>query len=282
MILSDGESNNYNNDGKHIMNNPNPLYGALGGDFVGSIYEFHNIKTKDFPLIDGRCKFTDDSILTMATADAICSKMDYAICYHRWGNRHPHRGYGGSFRKWLATPEADLAPYGSWGNGSAMRVSPVGFAFQTVDDVLDAAEASASATHNHDEGIRGAQATALAVFLAKQGQGKDAIKKEIELRLGYNLDISLDSIRPTYSFDVSCQGTVPVAIRAFLESWCYEDAIRNAVSVGGDSDTIAAITGGIALAYYKEMPDKLVSAIEDSLTPDMEDVCKRFAVAYSC
>ena len=158
------------------MNNPNPLYGALGGDFIGSIYEFHNIKTKEFPLIDARCKLTDDSILTMATADAICSKMDYAVCYHRWGNRHTHRGYGGSFRKWLATPEKDLAPYGSWGNGSAMRVSPVGFAFQTVDDVLDAAEASASATHNHEEGIRGASATALAVFLSKQGQGKDAIK----------------------------------------------------------------------------------------------------------
>ena len=259
------------------MNNPNPLYGALGGDFVGSIYEFHNIKTKEFPLIDARCKLTDDSILTMATADAICSKMDYAICYHRWGNRHVHHGYGGRFRSWLATPEKELEPYGSWGNGSAMRVSPVGFAFQTVDDVLDAAEASASATHNHEEGIRGASATALAVFLAKQGQGKEAIKKEIEFRFGYDLSISLDTIRPTYSFDVSCQGTVPVAIRAFLESWCYEDAIRNAVS-GGDSDTIAAITGGIAVAYYKEMPDELVSAIEATLTPDMADVCNRFAV----
>ena len=206
--------------------------------------------------------------------------MDYAVCYHRWGNRHTHRGYGGHFRAWLATPETELEPYNSWGNGSAMRVSPVGFAFQTVDDVLDAAEASASATHNHDEGIRGASATALAVFLAKQGQKKEAIKKEIEYRFGYNMSISLDTIRPDYSFDVSCQGTVPVAIRAFLESWCYEDAIRNAISVGGDSDTIAAITGGIALAYYKEMPDKLVEAIENHLTPDMEDVCKRFAVGY--
>ena len=237
------------------MQNFNPLYGTLGGDFVGSIYEFNNIKTKDFPLIDGRCNLTDDSILTMATADAICSKTDYAVCYHRWGNRHRHRGYGGRFRSWLRTPEDQLAPYNSWGNGAAMRVSPVGFAFQTVDDVLDAAEASASATHNHDEGIRGAQATALAVFLAKSGKKKDDIKHEIEFRFDYNLSKSLDTIRPDYSFDVSCQGTVPVAIRAFLESWCYEDAMRNAISVGGDSDTIAAITGGIALAYYKEMPD---------------------------
>ena len=262
------------------MKNPNPLYGALGGDFVGSIYERHNIKTKDFPLIDDRCRLTDDSILTMATADAICSKIDYAICYHRWGNQHPHRGYGGRFRTWLATPEDQLVPYNSFGNGSAMRVSPVGFAFQTVDDVLDEAEKSASATHNHDEGIRGAQATALAVFLAKQGQNKESIKKEIEYHFGYDLSICLDTIRPTYSFDVSCQGTVPVALRAFLESWCYEDAIRNAISVGGDSDTIAAIAGGIAVAYYKEMPDKLVEAIENDLTPDMEDVCKRFAVDY--
>ena len=263
------------------MNNPNPLYGALGGDFVGSIYEFNNIKTKDFPLIDGRCNLTDDSILTMATADAICSKMDYAVCYHRWGNRHKHRGYGGSFRAWLETDEKELEPYNSWGNGAAMRVSPVGFAFQTVDDVLDEAEKSASVTHNHDEGIRGASATALAVFLAKQGQNKETIKKEIEYRFGYDLSISLDTIRPSYYFDVSCQGTVPIAIRAFLESWCYEDAIRNAVSVGGDSDTIAAITGGIALAYYKEMPDKLVETIEEKLTPDMQDVCKRFATEYS-
>ena len=263
------------------MTKTNPLYGTLGGDFVGSIYERNNIKTKDFPLIDGRCNLTDDSILTMATADAICSKMDYAVCYHRWGNRHKHRGYGGSFRAWLATPETELEPYNSWGNGAAMRVSPVGFAFQTVDDVLDEAEKSASVTHNHDEGIRGASATALAVFLAKQGQNKETIKKEIEYRFGYDLSISLDTIRPTYYFDVSCQGTVPVAIRAFLESWCYEDAIRNAISVGGDSDTIAAITGGIALAYYKEMPDKLVEAIENHLTPDMQDVCQYFAVEYS-
>ena len=262
------------------MNNPNPLYGALGGDFVGSIYEWHNIKTKEFSLIDSRCQMTDDSILTMATADAICSKMDYAVCYHRWGNMHKHRGYGGSFRAWLNLSEEELKPYGSWGNGAAMRISPVGFAFQTVDDVLDEAEKSASATHNHKEGIRGAQATALAVFLARQGQSKENIRKEIEDRFDYDLSHSLDAIRPTYSFDVSCQGTVPVAIRAFLESKSYEDAIRNAISVGGDSDTIAAITGGIALAYYKEMPDKLVEAIDNHLTPDMQDVCKRFAMAY--
>lgn len=256
------------------------LFGALGGDFVGSIYEFRNIKAKDFPLLDKRCNFTDDSILTLATADAICSNATFSVCYHRWGNRYPSRGYGSSFRSWLAKSEEELSPYGSWGNGAAMRVSPIGFAFQEVDDVLDVAKASASATHNHIEGIRGAQAIALAVFLAKQGNDKESIKKEIEHRFDYNLSQSLDSIRPTYCFDVSCQGTVPVAIRAFLESWCYEDAIRNAISVGGDSDTIAAITGGVALAYYKEMPEELIGAIEKKLTADMKIVCDQFARNY--
>ena len=262
------------------MKSFNSLYGALGGDLVGSIYEFCNIKTKEFSLIDDRCDLTDDSILTMATADAICSDGNYSLAYHRWGNRHQHRGYGSSFRAWLDRPENELTPYGSWGNGAAMRVSPVGFAFQTVDDVLDAAEASASATHNHDEGIRGAQATALAVFLARQHHSKEFIKKEIEHRFDYNLSQSLDSIRPTYCFDVSCQGTVPMAIRAFLESWCYEDAIRNAISIGGDSDTIAAITGGVALAYYKEMPEELIGAIENKLTADMKIVCDQFDRNY--
>ena len=262
------------------MKKVNPLYGALGGDLVGSVYEFDNIKTKDFPLLDDKCDLTDDSILTVATAEVICSDGNYALAYHRWGNRHPHRGYGGAFLSWLGRREEELTPYNSWGNGAAMRVSPVGFAFQSVDDVWDAAEASASVTHNHDEGIRGAQATALAVFLARQGESKADIEKQIEHCFDYNLSQSLDAIRPTYCFDVSCQGTVPVAIRAFLESWCYEDAIRNAISVGGDSDTIAAITGGIALAYYKEMPERLVEAIEGKLTSDMREVCETFAQRY--
>jgi len=258
------------------MQTPNPLYGALGGDLVGSVYEWNNIKTKDFPLLDARCELTDDSVLTLATADAICSDGNYALAYHRWGNRHRHRGYGGRFRAWLNMPEDELTPYSSWGNGAAMRISPVGFAFATPDEVLTAAAASASATHNHPEGIRGAQAAALSVFLARHGHGKETIKQEIERRFDYDLSQSLDAIRPTYRFDVSCQGTVPVAIRAFLESSCYEDAIRNAVSVGGDSDTIAAITGGIALAHYREMPDRLVAAIEAKLTADMQKACEAF------
>ena len=231
-------------------------------------------------MVDDKCSLTDDSILTMATADAICLNSDYAVCYHRWGNNYPQRGYGSSFQAWLDMPEKELAPYGSCGNGAAMRVSPVGFAFQTVDDVLEASEASALATHNHDEEICGAQSTALVVFLARQHKSKNAIKKEIERLFDYNLSESLDSIRLTYHFDESCQVTVPVAIRAFLESKSYEDAIRNAISIGGDSDTIAAITGGIALAYYKEMPEELVRAIEKKLTADMRAVCDQFLTNY--
>ena len=260
---------------------PNPLYGALGGDLVGSIYEFCNIKTKEFELVKEECCLTDDSTLTMATADALLGgQSEYARCYHAWGNRHPHMGYGGKFRWWLELPFEETFPYGSWGNGAAMRVSPVGFAFDTEDEVLDAAEASASATHNHPEGVRGAQATAMAVLLARRGETKKTIQAEIERRFDYDLSTPLDVIRPDYDFDVSCQGTVPVAIRAFLQSWCYEDAIRNAVSLGGDSDTIAAITGGIALAYYREMPERLVEAIEARLTPDMREVCEAFGGRY--
>ena len=260
-----------------MITNPNPLYGALGGDLVGSIYEFCNFKSKEFELVTDRCDLTDDSVMTMATADAILGgKAEYARSYHVWGNRHPHRGYGGRFRSWLKLPMEEIAPYNSWGNGSAMRVSPVGFAFDTAEEVLDQAELSACATHNHPEGVRGAQATAMAVFLARQGASKAAIRDAIEGQFDYDLSTGLDVIRPEYSFDVSCQGTVPVAIRSFLQSWCYEDAIRNAVSLGGDSDTIAAIAGGIALAYYREMPKRLVDAIEMCLTPDMRAACEEF------
>ncbi len=258
-----------------------PLYGALGGDLVGSIYEFWNIKTKEFELVADECCLTDDSTLTMATADAILGgKAEYALYYHTWGNRHPNMGYGGRFLSWLQQPFEKAYDYGSWGNGAAMRVSPVGYAFDSVDTVLDQAELTARTTHGHPEGVRGAQATALAVFLARHGKSKDEIQEEITRRFDYDLSTPLDVLRPDYEFDVSCQGTVPVALRAFLQSWCYEDAIRNAVSVGGDSDTIAAITGGVALAYYHEMPARLVTAIEARLQEDMRIVCQEFAKKF--
>ena len=263
------------------MNMTNPLYGALGGDLVGSIYEFNNLKSKFFKLVLPACRFTDDSILTLATAQAILdAPHDYKAQYHKWGRNYPRAGYGGTFSRWLTLPLEESGPYNSWGNGSAMRISPVGFAFETEADVLAQAEKSASVTHNHPEGVKGAQATAMAIFLARKGADKEAIKARIEGDFGYNLSTSLAEIRPTYRFEVSCQGTVPVAIRAFLEASSYADAIRNAISVGGDSDTIGAITGGIALAYYKKMPEELVQEIEERLQPDMRDICQRFAERF--
>ena len=253
-----------------------PLYGAIGGDIIGSCYEHHNVKTKVFPLFSSRSRYTDDSVLTVATADALLHHRSYAEAYHKWGNLYPHAGYGGSFRHWLASSKPQ--PYNSWGNGSAMRISPVGFYAKSEDEVLKEAKASAEATHNHPEGIKGAQAAALAVYLAKTGADKPAIREKIETRFGYDLTSrKLDDIRPDYTFDVSCMGTLPVALLAFLESTDYEDAVRNAISVGGDSDTIAAVTGGIALAFYREMPQEIIDGIEAILPDDMLAVCRDFA-----
>ena len=251
------------------------LYGALGGDIIGSRFEWHNLKSKNFELFGDKSRFTDDTVLTAATADALLHGLDYASAYRLWGNRHPHAGYGGSFRRWLNAEHP--RPYNSWGNGSAMRVSPVGFFKDSVDEVLAEAERSAAVTHDHPEGIKGAQAAALAVFLGRTGTSKAEIKAEIEARFGYDLSSQkLDDIRPGYSFDVSCMGTLPVALLAFLESTNYEDAVRNAVSVGGDSDTIAAITGGIALAFYKTMEDRTARGIEARLTEDIRALCREF------
>ena len=252
------------------------LYGAIGGDIIGSCYEHHNVKTKDFPLFSRWSKYTDDSVLTVATADALLHQLSYTEAYHKWGNRYPHAGYGRAFRGWLADP--DPQPYNSWGNGSAKRISPVGFHAESEIDALREAKASAEVMHNHPEGIKGAQAAALAVYLAKSGADKPAIKAKIEFLFDYDLSTrKLDDIRPDYEFDVSCMGTLPVALLAFLESADYEDAVRNAISVGGDSDTIAAITGGIALAFYKEMPQEIIDGIEAILPDDMLEICREFA-----
>ena len=251
------------------------LYGALGGDIIGSRFEWHNLKSKRFELFSDRSKYTDDTVLTVATADALLHGIDYTSAYRDWGIRYPYAGYGGSFRRWLVS--GNPLPYNSWGNGSAMRVSPVGFFRDSIDDVLAEAERSAAVTHNHPEGIKGAQAAALAVFLGRTGSTKSEIKTTIETRFGYDLSSqNLDQIRPEYRFDVSCMGTLPVALLAFLESENYEDAIRNAVSVGGDSDTIAAITGGIALAFYKTMEDATALGIESHLPDDILEICREF------
>jgi len=232
------------------------MLGAMIGDIVGSIYEWDNIKTTEFEFFDDRCFFTDDSVLTAATAKALMSGKDYTRTYQDFSRRYPGRGYGGIFNDWIHSQNPQ--PYNSWGNGSAMRVSPVGFAYNTVEEVLAEAKHSAEVTHNHPEGIKGAQATALAILMARQGASQDDIREEISRRFAYDLDRTLAEIRPIYQFNESCQETVPEAMIAFLESDSFEDAIRKAISLGGDSDTLACITGGIAEAFYG-IPDELAA-----------------------
>lgn len=250
------------------------MLGAIAGDIIGSVYEASPIKTKTFPLFQHASRFTDDTVLTVAIADAIMAGRPYADAVREFGRRYPDAGYGGTFRRWLHIDNA--GPYGSWGNGSAMRVSPVGFAFGSEDEVLEQARLSAAITHNHPEGIRGAQATALAVFLARTGHGKPAIRDRLVHGFGYNLARSVDEIRPDYGFDVSCQGSVPEAIIAFLDSDSVEDAIRNAVSLGGDSDTMACIAGGIAEAFHGGVPEHIREPAEALLPEDLAQVTRSF------
>ena len=254
------------------------MLGTIAGDVIGSIYEVARIKHTDFPLFSAKSRFTDDSVLTIATAHALLTGQPYADAYHEFGNRYPRAGYGGAFRGWLVRD--DRAPYGSFGNGSAMRVGPVGLAMSTADEVLAEAVRSAAVTHDHTEGIRGAQAVALATFLARTGHTKDAIRREIETQIGYDLSRTLGDIRPTYSFDVTCQGSVPEAITAFLESDSVESAIRLAVSLGGDADTQAAIAGGIAEAFYGGVPDPIRTEVLARLPHEFRDVITRFKARF--
>ena len=223
------------------------MLGAIVGDIVGSIYEFDNLKSKDFPLFQDHCKFTDDTILTIATADALMGDWDFEEKYRDYGRRYPS-SYGGTFRVWIH--DSNMGPYNSFGNGSAMRVSPVAWFEDKEHRVMELAKRSAEVTHNHPEGIRGAQATAMAILWARQGRSKDDIVAGIEERFYYDISTPIDDIREGYEFDVTCQGSVPESIRCFYEADDFEDAIRNAVSLGGDSDTLAAITGSIAEAKW--------------------------------
>jgi ADP-ribosylglycohydrolase len=254
------------------------MIGAIAGDIIGSVYEHRPIKTKEFPLFDPRCRFTDDSVLTVAVADSILTGRPYLESMREIGRRYPAAGYGGAFIQWLFSH--DPRPYNSWGNGSAMRVSPVGFAFATEDEVLHQAQKTAEISHNHPEGIKGAQAAALAVFLARTVHDKEKIRKHIRQRFGYDLDRAVDDIRPGYTFDVSCQGTVPEAIIAFLDSQSYEDAVRNAVSLGGDSDTLACITGAIAEAFYGTVASPIRTKVKALLTPDLWAITENFCRKY--
>jgi len=255
------------------------MLGAIAGDVIGSVHEWSETKTKEFPLFVPESSFTDDSVLTVAVADWILNGNDLTELFHKYFEDYPERGYGGMFHGWAS--ERRREAYNSFGNGAAMRVSPVGFAFETVEEVLNWAERSAAVTHNHLEGIRGAQATALAIFLARKGKQKAAIKEEIESRFGYKLDKRLRDIRPTYRFNETCQGTVPEAIIAFLESTSYEDAVRNAISLGGDADTLACISGGIAEAYYGGVPPEIAVCVNDLLDKNLAEVTKRFQQRFA-
>lgn len=250
------------------------MIGAIAGDVIGSVYEHAPIKSKSFPLFHPRARFTDDTVLTVAVAHAILEGETYRSSIREIGRRYPDAGYGGSFIQWLLADNAP--PYNSWGNGSAMRVSPIGFAYDDEQTVLREAEASAAITHDHPEGIKGAQATALAILLAQRKTPRGEIRNEITRRFGYDLNRSVDEIRPGYSFDISCQGTVPQAIIAFLDSTSWEDAVRNAISLGGDSDTLACITGGIAEAWYGEVPRRVQAQVLAALPNDLAGIVTRF------
>lgn len=254
------------------------MLGAIVGDVIGSVYEALPVKSTDFDFFVPGTTYTDDTVLTIAIADAILHNKDYEKMLRKYGNRYPNAGYGKSFYQWLQSP--DPAPYNSWGNGSAMRVSPVGFAFQSNVEVLEQARKSAVMTHNHPEGIKGAQATALAIYLARTNHDKQEIKHEIATLFHYDLNRRLDDIRDNYKYTVSCQGTVPEAIIAFMESDGYEDAIRKSISLGGDADTMACITGAIAQAYYKFIPVELITAVTEYLPDEFLRIIEEFDIRF--
>lgn len=265
------------------------MYGAILGDIIGSPFEFdRGDKTKDFKLFSRRSHFTDDSVMTLAVCeallkvgqDATVKEIEDAVIssMQSWGRRYPHAGYGGYFRRWLTACHPE--PYNSFGNGSAMRVSAVGWLYDSLENTRTVAKAIANVTHNHPEGIKGAEATASAIFMARNGSSKEEIKKYIENEFHYDLNRTLNEIRPSYHMDETCQKTVPEAIIAFLEAKDFEDAIRNAVSLGGDTDTLGAITRSIAEAYYR-IPEWLMTECRKRINRDMRVVLDDFNDALS-
>jgi len=236
------------------------MLGAITGDIIGSVYEFTNVKPNmDFPLFVNDSEFTDDTVLTVALADSILSKVDYQAMPYKYYKLYPDCSYGSRFHLWAARKE--LQPYNSWGNGSAMRVSPVGWAYNDLETVLQKAKESAEVTHNHPEGIKGAQATASAIFLSRTKHSKKEIKEFVEKNFDYDLDLDLEDLRKNYRFNESCQDTVPQAIFTFLVSDSFEDSIRKAIYIGGDSDTLACINGSIAEAFYGGVPEDIKAEV---------------------
>lgn len=254
------------------------MIGAIAGDIIGSVHERAGTKTKDFPLFDPDCRFTDDTVLTVAVAAKMLHGGDYVDLFHEYFHAFPDAGYGGNFTRWAT--QRHRRPYQSWGNGSAMRVSPVGIVCRSLEEVLLQARQSAEVTHDHPEGVRGAQATAVAIFLARTGCPKSGIKTHIEREFGYDLSARLDDLRETCSFDLSCRGSVPPSIIAFLESDGYEDALRNAISLGGDADTMACITGGIAAAFYGGLPEAIRARALEMLDVRLRRVVEEFTARF--
>lgn len=249
------------------------MLGAIFGDITGSVYEHNNLKSTDFIFFTKNSRFTDDSVMTIATMEALLREKDFSKAYRKWYRKYPDVGYGTRFSKWAQSEEK--CGYNSFGNGSAMRVSPIGYWFDGLEETLEMAKASALVTHNHSEGIKGAQAVAAAIYLARTKKDKELIKEYIENKFRYVLSESVENIRRWYRFDVSCQGSVPEAITCFLESTDFEDAIRKAISIGGDSDTIGCITGSIAEAYYG-IDDSLAKNTKEKLTSEMLEIVDEF------
>jgi len=252
------------------------MLGAIAGDIIGSVYEFDNHRGKTFPLFREDSHFTDDTILTIATADALMrgsdGDYDFAVKYREYGKKYPS-SYGDRFQEWI--DEEITGPYNSYGNGSAMRVSPVAWHYDNLKRVLKVAEASAEVTHDHAEGIKGAQATALAILYARKGKVPDIIASDIEWLFDYDISIPVHKLRESYQYNETCQGTVPEAIRCFMEAEDFEDAIRNAISIGGDSDTLAAITGSIAEAAWG-VPAWIRQEVEERLDKELFETYLRF------
>ncbi|MBQ8161622.1 MAG: ADP-ribosylglycohydrolase family protein [Clostridia bacterium] len=259
------------------------MIGALIGDIVGSRFEWINIKEKQFQLFHDQCRPTDDSVMTLAVAKALLKSpspevlpQTAVICMQELGRKYPHAGYGGTFAAWLVSDEP--RPYGSWGNGAGMRVSPCAWAGKTLEEALRLSDAVTGVTHSHPEGLKGARAITAAVFLARHGKTQSEIRQHIRDNY-YPLDFTLDEIRPAYRFDVSCQGSVPQAIEAFLESTSFEDAVRGAVSIGGDSDTIGCMAGAIAESYWG-VPESIRARALDYLDDAQRDILLSFEKTY--
>lgn len=254
------------------------MFGAIVGDVVGSHYEHFPTKSVDFELFREHRGATDDSVLSVAVADWLLNGGLLRDYLHSYVARYPNAGYGGTFINWARCQETE--PYNSWGNGSAMRVSPVAYTKDTLEDVLQLAEHSASVTHNHPDCIAGAKATAGAIFLAGEGHTKTQIRNFVESNFEYDLSRNLDEIRAGYSFDVSCAGSVPESIIAFLESTSFESAIRLAISLGGDADTMACIAGSIAEPFYGGVPESLRDATRSYLDEPMLAVIDDFSERF--